>query len=120
MHSINLALRFFLEIAALSGFGVFVWSLFDGKWRYLALVIALGVLMALWGIFAVPGDPSRSGGAPIPVPGILRLMLELVILLGGAYAYYQSGYSLPAAALTILVILHYALSGERIMWLLQQ
>ncbi|MBN2245139.1 MAG: DUF2568 domain-containing protein, partial [Candidatus Aminicenantes bacterium] len=34
---------------------------------------------ALWGTFRVPGDSSSSGKAPIPIPGFLRLFLELVI-----------------------------------------
>ncbi len=39
MQPANLALRFFLEIAALGGFGIFAWSLFSGLWRYLAVII---------------------------------------------------------------------------------
>lgn len=120
MQSTNLALRFFLEIVALGGFGIFAWSLFSGLWRYLALIIVLGTLMTLWGVFAVPGDPSRSGSAPIPVSGLLRLGLELAILLGGAYAYHRSGYNFLALTLTVLTLLHYLLSGERIAWLLRQ
>lgn len=116
----NLALRFFLEIAALCGFGVLAWGLFSGWWRYLAVIVVLCALVAVWGVFAVPGDPSRSGDAPVPVPGLLRLGLELAILLGGAYAFHRSGYNLSALTLAVLVLFHYALSGERIAWLLQQ
>jgi hypothetical protein len=58
MQLANLALRFFLEIAALCGFGVLAWGLFSGWWRYLAVVVVLGTLMAAWAVFAVPGDPQ--------------------------------------------------------------
>jgi hypothetical protein len=40
--------------------------------RYLLAVFLTIVLVAAWGRFAVPGDPSRSGNAPIPFGGGLR------------------------------------------------
>ena len=120
MNAANLALRFFLEIAALGGFAVLAWNLSEGWVRYLAVLIALVVLMTLWGVFAVPDDPSRSGNAPVPVPGLVRLGLELAILLGGGIALYLAGFGLAGSALAALVVLHYALSLDRINWLLQQ
>lgn len=120
MNPINLALRFFLEIAALGGFAVLAWHISVGWWRYLAVLVVLIVLMTLWGVFAVPDDPSRSGNAPIPVPGSVRLGLELAILLGGGIAFSYAGQSIVGAALIALVLLHYALSLDRIGWLLQQ
>lgn len=120
MHPTNLALRFFLEVAALGGFGALAWHSTEGWQRYLAVIAAATFLMILWGVFAVPDDPSRSGNAPIPVSGVIRLGLELVILFGGAYAFYGAGYNIAAILLAILIVAHYALSGERIAWLLQQ
>lgn len=120
MNAANLALRFFLEIAALGGFAVLAWNLSEGWVRYLAVLIALVVLMTLWGVFAVPDDPSRSGNAPVPVPGLVRLGLELAILLGGGIALYLAGFGLAGSTLAALVVLHYALSLDRINWLLQQ
>ncbi len=114
MHAANLALRSFLEIAALGGFGALAWLSVEGWWRYLAVIAVLALLMTLWGVFAVPGDPSRSGNAPFPVSGLLRLGLELAVLLGGACAFYWAGYNAAALVLAALVALHYALSGERI------
>jgi hypothetical protein len=120
MHPLNLSLRFFLEIAALGGFGILAWRMAEGWWRYLAVIAILALLMTVWGVFAVPGDPSRSGNAPFPVPGSVRLALELAVLLGGACAFYWAGHNLAAIALAALVVIHYALSGERIAWLLHQ
>jgi hypothetical protein len=120
MNAVNLALRFLLEIAALGGFGVLAWRLSDGWWRYLVVILVLLILMTLWGVFAVPDDPSRSGNAPIPVPGLVRLGLELVILLGGGVAFYFAGHGFAGIALMALVLLHYALSFDRLTWLLQQ
>lgn len=120
MQAANLALRFFLEISALGGFGTLAWRSTEGLWRYLSVIVVLCVLMALWGVFAVPHDPSRSGTAPFPVSGLIRLLLELAILFGGAFAYHQSGYNMTAIGLAVLIIVHYGLSGQRIAWLLQQ
>jgi hypothetical protein len=86
----------------------------------LAVIVALACVMTLWGVFAVPGDPSRSGNAPIPVSGVIRLGLELIILLGGACAFYWADHTYAAYTLAGSVILHYASSGERVAWLLQQ
>ncbi len=120
MHPANLALRFLLELAALCGFGVLAWNSTHGIWRFVAVFLALAVAMSLWGTFAVPNDPSRSGAAPVPVPGVVRLVLELVILLGGAAAFYLAGLNTAALLMAALTILHYALAGDRIRWLLQQ
>lgn len=120
MHPLNLALRFILELSALGGFGVLVWTSVTGSWRILVLIIVLCLLMALWGTFAVPNDPSRSGNAPVPVSGLIRLTLECAILFGGALSFHWAGFSLAGAGLAALVLLHYVFSRERIGWLLQQ
>ena len=36
------------------------------------------IIAVVWGTFAVPDDPSRSGAAPIVVAGFVRLAIELV------------------------------------------
>ena len=117
----NLTLRFLLELAALAGFGLAGWRLGDSSfWRW-PLALSLPVTAAvLWGAFAVPGDPSRSGAAPIPVSGGVRLLLELLVFCGGATAYWIAGHNVAALVLAILVAIHYALSVDRIDWLLRQ
>ena len=120
MNTMNLALRFILELTALAGFATWAWQLAGGWWRFAFTLIVVIIAMALWGVFAVPNDPSRSGNALVAVPGLLRLVLELVILLSGAYAWHVSGFTLVAVAFAALVIFHYLLSIDRILWLLQQ
>ncbi len=120
MNSANLALRFLLELVALAGFATWAWQSFSGWWRIVIAVIVVVIAMALWGVFAVPNDPSRSGNAPVPVSGVVRLVLELAILLSGAYAWHLGGFALVATIFAALIIFHYVLSIERIMWLLQQ
>lgn len=120
MNSTNLALRFFLELAALTGWAVFGWHAGAGALRFvLALALALG-FVALWGIFNVPDDPSRSGHAPIAVRGWVRLALEICLLCGGALGFELSGQTLPAAGLFLLILVHYGLSIDRIRWMLRR
>lgn len=120
MNVSNLALRFLLELAALAGFAIWAWNFASGWWRIALALLVIVVAMALWGIFAVPNDPSRSGNAPIPIPGLMRLVLELGILLGGVYAWHLSGFSSIAYILGALVVVHHILSVDRIKWLLRQ
>ena len=119
-HPINLALRFGLELMMLYGFGRWGWSRPDaGIGRYvLALAVPL-VAATLWGVFAVPDDPSRSGNAPIPTPGSLRLVLEIALFALAVGALYLSNASRTALALALLAIAHYSTSVDRITWLLK-
>ncbi|MFO7585365.1 MAG: YrdB family protein [Anaerolineales bacterium] len=117
-HPINLTLRFLLELAALVAVGAWGWQQREDGLRF-ALAIGLPLLLAIaWGVFAVPGDPSRSGKAPMPVPGWLRLVFELAFFALAVWALYDLAYILPAWGLGILVVLHYLASYDRIRWLL--
>lgn len=85
------------------------------------LVIGLPILIAaIWGCFAVPNDPSRSGRAVIVIPGILRLLLETTIFSFGFYAAYRSGFTTFSWVFLGFVILHYLVSFDRVLWLLKQ
>ena len=116
----NLTLRFFLELAALLGLGTAGWSLSSEVWRWVAAPVVPLVAAILWGTFAVPNDPSRSGRAPIPVPGAARLVLELAILFGGAIGFYVAGYKTVAIVVALLIVVSYAFSLDRLRWLLKQ
>ncbi|MER9554629.1 YrdB family protein [Mesorhizobium sp. M0323] len=116
----NLTLRFLLELAALLGLGMAGWSLSAGMWRWILAMSLPFVAAALWGIFAVPNDPSRSGRAPVPVPGGVRLVLELVILFGGAAGFHLAGYTTAGIAVALLIAVSYAFSLDRLGWLLRQ
>jgi hypothetical protein len=119
-HPLNLAARFLLEIVALVAIAYWGWSQQDGALRFV-LAIGLPLLAAiLWGTFAVPEDPSRSGKAPVPVPGVVRLVLELAFFAFAAWALYDAGKVTLALVLAAVVVIHYALSYDRITWLLRQ
>ena len=116
-HPINLGLRFLLELTALGAIGYWGWTQNAGWWRWV-LVIGLPVIAAaIWGTFAVPNDPSRSGQAPIPTPGMIRLILELSIFALGAIALIVSQRATAGWAFVIIVLVHYAISYDRILWL---
>lgn len=119
-HPVNLAARFLMELAALAALGVWGWTQHEDAWRFV-WAIGLPLLAAVaWGTFAVPDDPSRSGKAPIPVPGVLRLFLELAIFGAATWAFVSSGWSQAGMALALLVLIHYATSYDRIIWLLRR
>ncbi|MFD1986019.1 YrdB family protein [Mesorhizobium newzealandense] len=116
----NLTLRFLLELAALLGLGLAGRGVSDGWWRWI-LALALPLIAAvLWGTFAVLNDPTRSGRAPVPVPGAVRLVLELVILFGGAAGIYVAGYTTAGIIVALLIAISYAFSLDRLGWLLRQ
>lgn len=119
-HPLNLALRFLLEIAALVALGYWGFDQHSGIWRFV-LGLGVPVLAAIaWGTLAVPGDRSRSGKAPVPVSGTVRLLLELSFFGAAALALYDAGQPILALILAGVTLLHYALSYDRVAWLVRQ
>ncbi len=117
-HPINLMIRFILELMALVSVGFWAWKSFDGPLQYI-LGIGLPILMTIiWGTFAVPDDPSRSGKAPIPVSGLVRLVLEITFFALAVWALYDLQQSELSYILGGIVIIHYLVSYDRISWLL--
>jgi len=118
MRPWNLALRLGLEMAALLGLGVAAWSQTDGVARWVAVIALPLAAAALWGTCNVLDDPSRSGEAPVEVPGWVRLTVELIVLVGGWVGYGVAGYPATGAALAALTVLHYTAGRARVHWLL--
>ena len=118
--SANLVLRFFLEIGALSGYVYWGWSMHSGNGRYLWSIGLVLLVAVLWGVFRVPGDPSSGGDVIIAVPGVFRLVIELFVFGGSAFLMRQSGKEQYAIFFVILVLIHYIVGYQRILWLLEQ
>ncbi len=115
----TLALRFLLELAALAGLAMLAWEVAPEGQRWLAaLVLSMAGAMA-WGLFNVPDDPSRSGKAPVAVPGLARLALELALLFGGAVGWLAGGQAPIGLVLVALILFHYATTIPRVRWLLK-
>jgi hypothetical protein len=118
-NPINLAVRFILEIIALIALGAWAKTNFPGALG-IALMILIPLLAAVaWGTFNVAGDPSRSGKAPVPVPGIVRLLLELALFGSATWALFSLNptYGWIFGGVTLV---HYILSYDRILWLLER
>ena len=117
-HPINLGFRFLLELSALVSFGMWGWKQSE---CWLRFVLAIGipiVLAAIWGIFAVPDDPSRSGAAPVVTSGFIRLIIELVFFALATWCLKDAGQSRFSLVFGLSVIIHYLISYDRIAWLI--
>ncbi|MFT4737914.1 MAG: hypothetical protein ACI8QD_001980 [Cyclobacteriaceae bacterium] len=119
-HPINLTVRFLLEISALVSAGLWGWKQSDGWLRFFLAIGIPIILAAIWGTFAVPNDPSRSGSAPIITPGIIRFAIEIGVFTFATWSLYDLGLNKLSLALGIIVVLHYIISYDRIMWLMSQ
>lgn len=120
MISANLSLRFLLEMTAVGSVAVWGWRYGEANLKWVLMFLCPLILMIVWGLFNVPGDPSRSGEAPVVVPGLVRLILELSIFAVGGWALYDLQSLKLFFIYVLLVVLHYAFSLDRIQWLLER
>ena len=115
-NPINLAVRFFLELAALYAYGYWGWTQHTGFARY-ALAFGLPLVAAtLWGGFRVPAD---HGKGLVAVPGWVRLILEAIFFGGAVWAFTAAGRPNWALVFAIIIVIHYAISYDRILLLLK-
>jgi hypothetical protein len=117
-HPLNLFVRGLLELTALALIGLGAYRLAGGGMFGWLLGFALVlVAMVAWVTFAVPGDRSRSGNAPVAVPGAVRLIVEFDVF---AAAVFLGWFVSPTVAVVFgaAVAIHYLLSLDRIRWLL--
>ena len=121
MSFLNLSLRFLLELAGLVALGMWGWQYGNNSWLSNALGAGIPVFAAaIWGVFNVLNDPSRSGKAPIQVPGIIRLTIELAFFALPTWALHDLGYYSYSWLLGGLTVLHYIISYNRLLWLIKQ
>ncbi len=112
--------RFVLEIIALVFIGWYGSNLASGWLSFFLASALVFAAMLLWGIFKVPGDPSRSGKAPVVVSGVARLAIEASIFLFATYAILTI-LGLWFAPLYIVALgIHYIQTKKRVQWLLKQ
>ena len=119
-NPINLAVRFLLELVALYAIGLWGWEQTESWYR---IIFAFGLpvfFAAVWGVFAVPNDPSRSGAAPVAVNGIVRLTLEFAFFGFAIWCVYDLGHSSMYWIMGLLITAHYIISYERLKWLLKR
>jgi hypothetical protein len=102
--------QFFLEIAALIGFGRLGWTLGDGGIRggVLATVIVVAA-SAVWGTFRAPGFVPNGREPVVAIPGPARLALEVGFFMIAAGGLWVSGWEIAGASLLVSTILLYAI-----------
>lgn len=120
MHPVNGALRFVLELVMLGSLGWWGRSLAEGAGGWVSGVAMVVAAATFWGVFNVPGDPSRSGKAPVAVAGWLRLVVELGLFAAGVAALGVVGSPGVAAVFGLLVLAHYLSYRSRLTWLLSR
>ena len=118
MHPANLAFRFVLELAALGAMGYWGHQQTESWARWALSAVVPLVAATTWTIFAVPGDPSRGSEGLIHVPGWARLVLELGVMGFASWALTRLGQEHLAIGYGFAVAVHYAISYQRIAWLL--
>ena len=119
-NPVNLAIRFILEVGAILTFGIWGFQVSD-KWTQYLFVILLPLTFALiWGVFAVKNDPSRSGKTVVPTPGLIRLIIELGLFGAATWMIFNLDSVILGWIFGPIVLLHYVISYDRIVWLLKQ
>ncbi len=107
MDPVNAAGRFVLELAALYGVGRGVW---ETSRNVVAVVVVAGLAAFVWGRFRVPDDP---GPAPVAIPGVVRLMIEAVVLVGGGVG-LATAHERFAVVYFVALVVHYATTRRRL------
>jgi hypothetical protein len=115
-HPLNLALRFLLELCALAAMSYWGWTQHERPARFFWAIATPLFAAIVWGTFRVPNDPGK---APVPIPGALRLALELLFFGAAVMSLYNAGQVLLSNVLGFLVLAHYLTSYDRIIWLIK-
>jgi len=118
-NPINLTVRFALEILGLIAYGAWGRAQFQGAMGITLMILIPLLAAAAWGTFNVKGDPSRSGKAPVQVPGALRLLLELTFFGLATWALFSLNETY-GWLFGLITLGHYILSYDRIIWLLER
>ena len=86
-------------MAMLAAFAVAPAIALESETRWILVgILPLGAV-ALWGVFATPDDPSRSGNTVVRTPGLMRLLLEWGLFAGAAGLLFWADQPLYAIAL---------------------
>jgi Protein of unknown function (DUF2568) len=116
-----LSIRLGLEVGSLIAIGAWARrSAGHGALGWAAAIALPLVVAVVWGTFAVPDDPSRSGKAPVPVSGGVRLGIEMAVFFGGAAALGALDWWPWFDAFIAAFVVHHAGAMQRLQWLSRQ
>ena len=99
MRTTALLVRLVLEFALFAGAAYAGWTLSDGAWRFLLVILAPAAVIAIWGTFLSPK-------AKVTIPPSARITLEAVLFGGVSYLFWQAGAPAIGAALAVVWVLH--------------
>lgn len=116
-NPLNLTLRFVLELYALYAMGYWAWNRFEGWTRFLFVILAPLLAAAAWGIFRIPSESPRAH-AVIPVPGIVRLIIEICFFGFAVWGLRDAGAAQASLIFGIAALVHYILSYDRVIGML--
>jgi len=103
LKSLNLALRFLLELCALTAVGY--WGFKVGSNTFMKYLLGIGAPLLIAVIWATFGSPS----APKQLTGVARLFLELAIYGVAAAALYSAGRADLAGIFIAVVVVNLVL-----------
>lgn len=113
-------IRLLLELGMLGCLGYFGYNLSDTTLIRLFLAVLLPVVaMGMWVVFRTPGDESAGKEGIVPVPGWVRLLMEITLFLVAAAGAWWAGSRIAAETLLTFTALHYLVTWQRVRWLLQ-
>jgi hypothetical protein len=116
-----LHIRFGLEIGSLIALGAGARHLAGrGPLGWIAAIGVPFAAAAAWGTFAVPRDPSRGGKPLVPVPGSVRMALEMAIFYGAAASLASLHWWDWFDAFVAAFVVHHVGARARILWVLRQ
>lgn len=115
-NPINLTLAFLLELAGLFAMAYWGFNTHEGILRFVWAVGLMVVASAVWGVFRVDGEPGK---APVPVHGILRLVIELTFYAVAVWCFANAGATTAAIILGVLVVIQYATGYDRVLRMLR-
>lgn len=99
MTTLNLVLRFALEVSGVVAVTYWAYQASDGPFRWMLAIGAAAVVIGLWAFLIAPGASN-------PIPAQARIGLGSVVLLGAAAAIYAAGLELPAAVFAGLIVVN--------------
>jgi hypothetical protein len=96
----NLALRFLLELCTLVALGYWGFKTGSGAIAKVALGISVPLVAAVvWGVFVAPR-------APVALPGIVVLLLQVLVFGSAAAGLIATGHRALALAFAVVVVIN--------------
>ena len=97
MESVNLAVRFILEVGVLVALGHWGWKTGEGAMRWVFAIGAVLAAVVVWTLFVSP-DPTIELARPI------RLIIEFAVWLAAGAALWATGLRTLAIAFVVIAL----------------